>query len=372
MKPNLIKSFNFEEIVKPAIGEIDKYQPGESEIDGEKKIIKLSSNESPFKIPINVIKKTKDFLQLSNLYPDSNSVKLKKTLAKTFNIKSKNIMCGNGSDDVLSVIAQTFSTEGSEVICSEYGFTYYPIIAKASGCKVITANSEKLGVSCKNILKKITKKTKIIFFANPNNPTGTIIFRDELIEFLHKVPKNIIVVLDGAYSEFINDKRYSDGIDLVENFQNLIITRTFSKIFSLAGLRLGWGYSNTKIIELLEKVRGPFNVNIIAQNVGRFILEEKKFLSKSIKHNDKWRVILPQEINRMGLKSYKTFANFVLVKVDPIKFSKSNILQFLKKKKIIVRDLDGYGLKDFFRVSIGSTKNLERFLIELKKSLKVK
>ena len=139
-----------------------------------------------------------------------------------------------------------FSNEGAEVICSEYGFIY-PIIARAAGCKVIIAKTKNLSVSCENILKKISKKTKIIFIANPNNPTGTIIFKNELIEFLDKIPKNIIVVLDGAYSEFIVNKNYSDGIDLIKKYENLIITRTFSKIFALAGLRLGWGYSNKQI-----------------------------------------------------------------------------------------------------------------------------
>ncbi len=367
-----MKNFNIEEIAKPSISKIDKYQSGESFINGEKNIIKLSSNESPFKIPKNVSKKIKDLIISSNIYPDSNSMKLKQALAQTFNIKSDNIVCGNGSDDVLSVIAQTFSTHDSEVICSEYGFTYYPIIARAAGCKVVTAKSDNLGVSCENILKKITKRTKIIFFANPNNPTGTILFRDEVINFLKKVPKHIIVVLDGAYSEFITDKRYTDGIDLVGNFENLIITRTFSKIFALAGLRLGWGYSNKKIIELLEKVRGPFNVNTVAQSIGRFILEEKDFLSKSIKHNDRWRTILPEQINNIGLESYKTFANFILVRVNPKRFSKPSILSYLKKKNIIVRDLNNYGLLDYFRVSIGENKSLKKFLNELRNSLKVK
>ena len=242
--------FNFEDLTKPSIIEIEKYVPGESfDSSANANAIKLSSNESPFLIPKRVISKVNKLIFSSNLYPDGNCNLLKKQLAKTFNLKIKNIICGNGSDDILSVIAQTFSKEGNEIICSEFGFTYYPIIARAAGCKVVTAKSENLKVSCNNILKCITKLTKIIFIANPNNPTGTIIFKDELLGFLEKVPKNIIVVLDGAYSEFIGDKKYSDGIDLIEKFPNIIVTRTFSKIFSLAGLRLGWGYANHKIIE---------------------------------------------------------------------------------------------------------------------------
>ena len=169
-------SFNLKDIVKPSINEIEKYIPGESLcINKDEKLSKLSSNESPFKIPKKVITKLNNIVLSSNIYPDGDCKQLKNQLAKTFKLKVKNIICGNGSDDVLSVIAQTFSKEGGEVICSEFGFTYYPIIARASGCKVVIAKSDKLKVSCDNILKSITKLTRIIFIANPNNPTGTII-----------------------------------------------------------------------------------------------------------------------------------------------------------------------------------------------------
>ncbi|MEE2695326.1 MAG: histidinol-phosphate transaminase [Pseudomonadota bacterium] len=359
-----------ENLIKPSINEIEKYLPGQSKIDGKKNIIKLSSNESPFQIPKRVCSKLREQIFMSNIYPDGDSSELKKALAREFGLKTDQILCGNGSDDILSVIAQSFSKENSEIICSEFGFIYYPIIAKAAGCKVVTAKSANLSISCENIIKKITKKTKIIFLANPNNPTGTIIFRDELDNFLRKIPENIIVVIDGAYSEFITDKRYSNGFDFIKKYNNLIVTRTFSKIFALAGLRLGWAYSNKEIIEILEKVRGPFNVNSIAQHIGSMILKEKKFLDRSIKHNNKWQRILPEEINRIGFRAYKTHANFVLVKVDPEKFSKKKIINYLKKKKIVIRDLRNYGLNDFFRVSIGTTPHLKKFLKELKNSIK--
>ena len=361
-----------ETLTKPSIKLIEKYVPGGSYSNNDKKIIKLSSNESPFKIPNKVYSEGKSLIANSNFYPDGDSKILKDSLSKVFYLNSNKIICGNGSDDILSIISQTFSVENCEVICSEFGFTYYPIIARASGCKVVFAPTKELGISCDNILKKINKRTKIIFFANPNNPTGTIIFKDELINFLNKVPKNIIVVLDGAYSEFITDKRYSDGIDLVDKYPNIIITRTFSKIFALAGLRLGWGYSNTRIIELLEKIRGPFNVNSIAQSIGSLILKEKDFFIKSVKHNDKWAKSLPSKINDLGLESYETFANFVLIKVNPLKYSKINIINYLKNKGILVRDLENYKLYDYFRVSIGSTKSLKKFLKELKNALKLK
>ena len=356
-------------IIKPTINEIAKYIPGESFIDGKKDVIKLSSNESPFQIPKKVSTLSKELISKFNVYPDGDSNILKRSLSRTFKINFDQIICGNGSDDILSLVAQAFSDERSEIICSQYGFIYYPIVAKISGAKVLTAKTEGLNISCKNILRLITKKTKIIFFANPNNPTGTVIFRDELLKFISRVPKSVIVVIDGAYSEFVTNKNYSDGLDLVKRFPNIIVTRTFSKIYALAGLRLGWAYSSKLIIELLEKIRGPFNVNSIAQNVGALILKEKKFLVKSISHNKKWQKKLPLLINSLGLKAYETFANFILVEVKG-QDQKVKIISQLLKKKIIIRDLNNYGLKKFFRVSIGTDSEMNIFIKTLKLIMK--
>jgi histidinol-phosphate aminotransferase len=347
-------------IVKPTINQIAKYIPGESLIDGKSDVIKLSSNESPFKIPSKVSAISKKIISEFNLYPDGDSNILKKALSKNFKINFSQIICGNGSDDILSLVAQAFSDQNSEIICSQYGFIYYPIVAKISGAKVLTAKTDGLKISCKNILSLITKKTKIIFFANPNNPTGTVILRNELIKFISSVPKNIIIVIDGAYSEFVTNNNYSNGLDLVKKFPNIVVTRTFSKIYALAGLRLGWAYSSKSIIEILEKIRGPFNVNSIAQNLGALILKEKKFLIKSINHNNKWQKKLPPIINSLGLKAYKTFANFILVEVRE-QNKKKKIISELLKKKIIIRDLDSYGLKKFFRVSIGKDSEMNIF-----------
>jgi len=361
MKKN--KVFN---LIKPSINEIAKYVPGESKISGAKNVIKLSSNESPFNIPKKIYKIAGKLIEESNLYPDGDSSSLKLSISKKFKINRNQIICGNGSDDILSLITQAFGREGSEVICSEYGFIYYPIISKIAGARVVIAKSKNLSVSCENIIKKISKKTKIIFIANPNNPTGSIIFRNELKDFLRRVPKNIIVVIDGAYSEFVTDKSYSDGIDLINNFENIIITRTFSKIFALAGLRLGWAYSSKQIIEILEKVRGPFNVNLFAQRVGSLILEEKSFLKKSVAHNNLWQKKLTKFINSLGLDAKITYANFVLIKIDKKKFNKSVILKLLLKNKILIRDLTSYGLDEFIRVSVGSSKQMNKFLQVLK------
>jgi len=361
--------FKIENIVKPSIKGIAKYIPGESPEKNNSKFIKLSSNESPFEVPTKVFTSINKILKYTNLYPDGDCLLLKRSISEKFKLKSNQIICGNGSDDILSIICQTFAREGSEVICSEYGFIYYPIIAKAAGCKVVTAKTNQLSINCKNILNKINKRTKIIFIANPNNPTGSIIFKKELKKFLDEIPPNVIIVLDGAYSEFITDKNYSDGIDLVKRYKNLIITRTFSKIFGLAGLRLGWGYSNKEIISLMERIRGPFNVNNVAQHIGSLILKDNVFLKRSIDHNEKWQKYLPKKLNEFGLKVKTSYTNFVLIEVDQEKYSKEKILNDLKKNKIIVRDMKSYNLWNFFRVSIGKDSHMKKFLKVIKSSL---
>ena len=353
---------NFEKNLKPSINKIKKYVAGKVINSKSKEIIKLSSNESPFKIPERVFTNINRTLRRSNFYPDGDCRNLKNVLAKHFKIISDQIICGNGSDDILAIICQAFARENSNVVCSEFGFTYYPIIARAAGAEVVFAKTKNMGINSQNILKKINSKTRLVFFANPNNPTGTIIMRKELKEFLESIPKDVIIVLDGAYSEYLKTKKYSDGLEFVNSFENLIVTRTFSKIFGLAGFRLGWAYSNKRIIELLEKIRGPFNVNNVAQEIGAKMLNEKKFLKNSIEHNEKWQKLLPKKINSFGLEAYETFTNFVLVRVEKNKFDKSKIIHGLNTNNIFVRELFNYNLPDYFRVSIGTESEMKKFL----------
>ena len=356
--------------LKPSLKKISKYVPGESEDKNNNRIIKLSSNESPFTLSKKILLNISTKLKNCNRYPDGDCRIIKNALVKKFNLNSKQIICGNGSDDILALICNAFSRENTEVICSNYGFIYYPVVAYASGAKVVNAKTKNLSVSTSNILKKITKNTKIIFIANPNNPTGSIIFKDELIKFLKKVPKKIIIVLDGAYAEYIDDKRFSDGLDLVRKYPNIVITRTFSKIFGIAGLRLGWAYSSKEVIELMEKIRGPFNVNTIAQVAASEILSDESFLEKSIKHNDKTKQWLSTELKNLGLNVIESYTNFLLVKTNKNQMSAKDIVERLKEKGILVRGLENYKLPNFFRVSLGKKEELKVFIDYLSKILK--
>ena len=355
--------------IKLSINKIAKYEPGESEneaIDG----IKLSSNESPFLIPQTIKKKMQLNLNKLNLYPDGDCLILKKAISDRYKINFNQIICGNGSDDILSLIGLAFSRESCEIICNKYGFLYYPIIAHAVGAKVIFSNKNSLIVDENDIVKKVSKKTNIVFLANPNNPTGLIVEKKRLVRMLEKIPSHVIVVIDGAYAEYVEEKGFSDGLELVKSFPNIVVTRTFSKIYAMAGLRLGWAYSSKEVISTLEKIRGPFNVNTIAQIAGAAMLKDKNFLRKSIKHNEKWKSWLTNEINLLGFETQHSFANFILVKCNLKNFTAESLVSCLKKRKIFIRHMQSYGLKNYFRISIGKSSELKKLILSLKEIVK--
>lgn len=355
--------------IKLSINKIAKYEPGESEnesIDG----IKLSSNESPFLIPQTIKKKMQLNLNKLNLYPDGDCLILKKAISNRYKINFNQIICGNGSDDILSLIGLAFSRENCEIICNKYGFLYYPIIAHAVGAKVVFSNKNSLIVDENDIVKKVSKKTNIVFLANPNNPTGLIVEKKRLVRMLKKIPPHVIVVIDGAYAEYVKEKGFSDGLELVKSFPNVVVTRTFSKIYAMAGLRLGWAYSSKEVISTLEKIRGPFNVNTIAQIAGAEMLKDENFLRKSIKHNEKWKSWLTNEINLLGFETQHSFANFILVKCNLKNFTAESLVSCLKKRKIFIRHMQSYGLKNYFRISVGKGSELKKLILSLKEIVK--
>ena len=356
------------------ISDLHPYEPGRSIDDviaeyKPEKVVKLASNENPLGASPKAIKALEAATDSLHLYPDGDSKNLKLLIAKHESVDIDNIIIGNGSNEVLELAARAFLNKDSSAVMSKHAFAVYKIVTQSNGSKIIEVPTTDWKHSLDDFSNYFEDSTRICFIANPNNPTGSIIFKKELIKFLDKVPSTIIVVLDGAYSEFIKDKSYTDGVDLVNKYKNLIITRTFSKIFGLAGLRLGWGYSNKEIINLMERIRGPFNVNLIAQHIGSLILKDNEFLKKSIDHNEKWRHYLPKKLNELGFKVKTSYTNFVLVEVDKKKHSKEKILNILKKNKIIVRDMKSYNLQNFFRVSIGRDSHMKKFLKVLKSSL---
>ena len=258
-------------------------------------------------------------------------------------------------DEILGLACQLFLNKGDEVIIPKHSFLMFEIYSKISGGVVKRSSTKNLRFDVKSILNKITKKTKIIFIAQPNNPTGFYLSKEELRLLISRVPKKIFIIIDSAYAEYVTDKDYSNGINFAKKYKNIIVTRTFSKIYGLASLRLGWCYAHTDIIKLMNKVRGPFNVNQIAQLAGVEALKDKKYEKNAINHNKFWLKKMNSELSRLPVNVYDSRANFLLINVGK---SVKKLNQYLLSKSIIVRLMDKYNLPDCIRLSIGkSTEN---------------
>jgi len=264
---------------------LEAYKPGISNIGKIKNAIKLSANESA----LGVSPKVKKVLLNKNLifskYPDSNAKILRKEISKKFSCDFNKIICGAGSDEIIQMICQLYLKTGDEVIVPQYSFLMYRIYAKIAGAKVIFSKEKNFRVSISEIIKNITKKTKLVFIANPNNPTGTYLTEQEFIELRKKLKKNILLVLDDAYFEYMKNKDYKSSLDLFKKKDNVIIIRTFSKIYGLASLRVGWGHAPKKIVSAMNKIKSPFNVNQLGQIAATEALKDKNFINKSVNHN---------------------------------------------------------------------------------------
>jgi len=350
---------------------IEAYKPGKSIVKKLKNIIKLSANESA----LGISPKAKKMISHKNLipgkYPDGKSENLMKAISKTYRCDFDKIICGAGSDEVIQMICQLFLSPKDEVVLPEYSFLMYRIYSKIVGAKVVFAKERNFKISLKNILKKVTKKTKIIFIANPNNPTGTYLTKNEVLDLRKKLNKNILLVIDDAYAEYMKNKDYSSGLDLFKNRENVFILRTFSKIFGLASLRVGWGYGSKKIINALKIIKPPFNVNGVAQLAAVESLKDKKFINKSIKHNLFYARKIKKFLEKYGIYSNAVSANFLLLNFEKCKYSAKFLYERLKNKGIILRSTeDGYHIKNKLRLTIGSKKENLKFMKTVKQVLK--
>ena len=260
------------------------------------------------------------------------------------------------------MICQLFLKSGDEVIVPQYSFLMYRIYASIVGAKVVFSKEKKFRVSVENIIKKVNKKTKIVFIANPNNPTGTYLEKKELIDLRKKLNKKILLVVDDAYDEYMKDKNYSSGLNIFKNKKNVFILRTFSKIYGLASLRVGWGYGDRKIINALNMIKPPFNVNKIAQLCAIESLKDSKFITKSVKHNLFWSKKIKNSLEQFNIFCNKVSANFLLLNFDKCKLSANNVEKKLLKKGLILRDTKIYRIKNCLRLTIGNNLENKLFL----------
>ncbi len=349
----------------------EKYVAGMSLFKSKLAKIKLSANESALG-PSPLAKK--QYLKVSQnfaRYPDSDGTFLRKTLSDKFRIDRNRIILGSGSDQIFELICKSFLKKGDQVIVPKYSFIIYRIYSKMSGAKVIYANENNFTVSVKDILKKVTRKTKIVFLANPNNPTGTYIKRKELLFLRKKLRSNILLVVDDAYFEYVKQKDFMSGLQTFTNFKNVVMTRTFSKIYGLAGLRVGWGYGSKEIISALNRIKPPFNVSRPALFAASAAVKDSSWLNKEINHVNKWNKKLFAEFKKMKIDTNKSFTNFLLVNFDRVKVNSAKAFKQLAKYGILVRKMDVYGIKNSLRITIGTSSENTELIKKMRKILNV-
>ena len=350
-------------IPKFKIFKIEAYKPGRSNISKISNPIKLSANESALGVSPRVSKILKDKSLLISKYPDGKATNLRKEIAKKYKCNLDQIICGAGSDEIIQMICQLYLKPLDEVIVPQYSFLMYRIYAQIVGAKVVFSKEKNFRVSVDEIIKKVTKKTKLVFIANPNNPTGTYLSKRELIELRKKLNKNILLVLDDAYFEYMKNKDYKPSLDLFKSTNNVVVIRTFSKIYGLASLRVGWGHANKKIIRAMNLIRPPFNVNQIAQNAAIEALKDNSFINRSVKHNIFYANKIKKFLENWKIFSNEVTANFLLLSFDKCKYSANFVFNKLQSKGIILRSTEnGYNIKNKLRLTIGSKVQNEKFI----------
>jgi len=332
---------------------------------GLKDVIKLASNENPLGPSPKAVAAIKNAVCGINRYPDSNSFYLKKKLATFYKLDPGNFVLGNGSDELIDIAIKTFVSENENIVTSNKTFLEYEIIAKVNNRKVIKAGLKGFKFDLVAMKKKINAKTKLVFIANPNNPTGTYVSRKELEKFLKGLSRNVIVVLDEAYDTFIDVLDYPKGVKYIKK-ENLIVLKTFSKAYGLSGLRLGYAISDKKLAAFMEKTRQPFNVNLLAQAAALAALEDRAFLKKTRDITLSGKQFLYKAFEEMGLSFVPSVANFVLLDVGK---DCLEVFKDLLKQGVIVRDMKQYGLNNFVRVTIGTPQENIKFVKALKKIL---
>lgn len=361
----MIQARDFIERIKP-------YKPGKPieevirELNLKGEVIKLASNENPLGTSPRAIKAMRQALKESWLYPDDNCFYLKNVLAKKFNVSSDEIIVGNGSVEILPLATLAYLNREDSAVVSEGAFIWYKIAVSIAGAQLIEAPMKNYTHNLKAMADAIQKNTKLVFIANPNNPTGTIVTKKEVEEFFARIPENILVVMDEAYREYIDDPEFPDSFKIFKERKNILILRTFSKIYGLAGARLGYGIARKEIITNLMKLRISFNVNRISQVAGIAALDDDNFVKETIKINEAGKEFLYDAYKKLGLFYIPTYGNFIFVDFGR---DSQTIFEALQKQSIITRTIKEYGFPNALRITIGTEKQNRRLIKTLKKIL---
>ena len=349
---------------RPGVLAIDAYVPGKSTAPGAAKVFKLSSNETPLGPSPKAVAAYDDVGRHLEDYPDGSASDLREAIGRAFGLDPDRIVCGAGSDDLLNLLARAYLADGDEAIHTTHGFLVYPIATLGTGATPVAAPEKDYTADVDEILKRVTPKTKLIFLANPNNPTGTYIPFDE-VKRLHKgLPPHVLFVIDAAYAEYVRRNDYEAGIELVATSENVVMTRTFSKIHGLAALRLGWMYGPAHVVDAINRIRGPFNINGPAIAAGIAAIEDSAHQERSREHNTRWLAWLTEEIGKLGLKVTPSAANFVLIHFPTEKGRTAKDADaFLTKRGLILRQVGAYKLPHALRMSVG-TEEANRLVVK--------
>jgi histidinol-phosphate aminotransferase len=365
------------QLATPGVRRLQPYEPGKPVEDLERElglsnVIKLASNENPLGPSPKGLEAARAALETVHLYPDGAGFELRGRLADKYQVAPEQITLGNGSNDVLDMVARAFLMPSHNAVFSQHAFAVYPIVTSAAGAQAKVAparppdDPQPYGHDLQAMAQQVDRDTRILFVANPNNPTGTWLTREALKSFLASLPDHVVVVLDEAYFEYVNLPDYPDGMALMGEFPNLVVTRTFSKIYGLAGLRCGYAVSSPEIADLLNRVRHPFNVNSAALAAAAAALTDNEFLAKSATMNRAGLVQLGQAFDAMGLRWLPSVANFICVDVDR---AGGDVYEELLREGVIVRPLANYQLPSHLRITVGASSENARLLDALARAL---
>ena len=342
---------------KPGVLDIAPYVGGHARPDPHTppRVFKLSSNESPLGPSAKALAVYHEGVGDMGVYPDGGAGKLREAIAQYYGLAMERIVCGNGSDELLTLMANAYLRPGDEVLFSQHGFLVYRIAALANSATPVEIPEPELKFDVDAALARVTPKTRLVFIANPNNPTGSYISVAEMRRLHAGLPNSAILIIDAAYAEYVNRNDYEAGIELVSTSDNVVMTRTFSKIYALAGLRVGWAYCPAHVADVLNRVRGPFNVNVVAQRAAVAALNDRAHTDASARHNAQWLGWLLENIRAIGLKADDSVGNFILIHFPKTKGkSVADADDFLKSRGLILRGMAAYGLPDCLRLTVGN------------------
>lgn len=340
---------------KPGVMEAPLYVPGEHKLDGIDEPAILSANENPLGASPRAIEAYRNLADSLHRYPDGGSVALRRAIGGVHGLDPDRLVCGAGSDELISLLIRAYAGPGDEVLYSKHGFAMYKISAIAVGATPVPAEERDLTTDVDALLAAVSPRTTMVFLANPNNPTGSYIPDSEVTRLIEGLPPHVVVVIDAAYAEYVSRNDYSDGAAMVDRYDNVVMMRTFSKVHGLAALRLGWAYAQPHIIEAMNRLRGPFNVGAAAQAAGVAAIEDTGHVAFSRRHNDEWLAWTSDQIRALGLEVPPSVGNFILAGFDSEETVKA-ATRFLERRGVIVRNVGSYHLPRYMRITIGTER----------------